>query len=114
MSFSSRSSFDSERFALLERQLELEAPDHDDMPAIRRRPRNGSAPRSRSKSPTTACTSTRGYSAAIPFALARDVCSLTSNGTKRSSDPAFSSASRLQQGFGSLARVLEDLGELSK
>jgi hypothetical protein len=67
--------------------------------AIIRRPPFGSSARCRSKSPTTACTATPGYSAATAAAAERRVVSSTSKGTKRRSAPRRAKASSRSRVF---------------
>src|SRR3712207_8698562 len=61
--------------------------------ATSRRPDRGSSPRCRVKSPTTAATSTPGYSAVIAAPAACSTDGSTSQGTNRRSVPASRSAS---------------------
>ena len=72
--------------------------------ATSRRPPRGSRSTWRWKSPTTACTSSPGRSAAIASEAARRVGSLTSKGTKRCRSPssrkAFEEEARLLRGAG--------------
>ena len=87
-------------------RLPMVLPRNATTPACRRR---GVRSRWCSKSPTTACTATPRTRAAIAAAASRSVCSLTSNGTKRSSVPA--SRERVEQQPRLLRRARAELDE---